>query len=132
MPQSRKSSKSGKESVNSCGDRQDLCQNLGIAHSSSHFQVELKSSELFQRFCNSLAPRPEPAQKYELSHGTCIHPGPIPPRRCPAELMAFTARGQPEIRQNGRAFGRQPGGVRHKSLRLGSTSVLKMYARRLI
>ena len=29
--------------------------------------------------------------------------GPAPPRRCQAKLMAFTARGKPEIRQIGRA-----------------------------
>ena len=50
-------------------------------------------------------------------------------RKCPAELMTFTAWGQPEIRQIGRALGRRPAGVRHKSLGVGPTSVLKMYAR---
>ena len=63
----------------------------------------------------SLTPRPtKPAQKYELFHGTCIELGPTPPCRYPAELMSITARGQPEILQVGRAFGRQPIGVRHK------------------
>ena len=94
--------------------------NLGIAHSSSHFQVELKGCELFQRFRTSLAPRPKPAEIYELSHGTSIQPAPFPPRICPAELMAFTARGKPEIRQIGRALDRRPAGVRHNSLGLGS------------
>ena len=89
----------------------------------------LKSCELFQRFCTSLAPRPKPAQKYKLFHGkiVCIQPGPAPPRRYPAELMAFTARGQPEIRQIGRSLGRRPAGVRHNLLGLGLTSVLRMY-----
>ena len=67
----KKAGMSGEESVNSCGDRWDLCQNLGIAHSFSHFQVELKSGELFQQFYTSLAPRPKPAQKnknFPLEH----------------------------------------------------------------
>ena len=50
-------------------------------------------------------------------------------RRGLAELLAFTAWGQPEIRQIGRALGRRPTRVRHNLLGLGSTSVLKMYAR---
>ena len=82
----RKTDKSGEESVNSCEDWWDCCQNLGIAHSSLHFQVELKSCELFQWFCTSLATCPPPrppverawpseATSPELSHGTCIQPG---------------------------------------------------------
>ena len=50
----------------------------------------------------------------------CIQSGSAPPRRCPAELMAFTTRGQPEIRQIGRALCRRPTGVRQNSLGLGS------------
>ena len=45
--------------------------------------------------------RSSDATSPELSHGTCIH-------RCAAELMALTARGQPEIRQIGRALRRSP------------------------
>ena len=77
----RKTGKSGEESINSCADRWDLCQNLGIAHSSSHFQAQLKSCE---RFCTSLATRPpvewarpSNATTPELSHGTCLQPGPV-------------------------------------------------------
>ena len=51
-------------------------------------------------------------------------------RRYPVELMAFTARGQPEIWQIGRTLGRRPAGARPNSLGLGPTSVLQMYARR--
>ena len=92
----------------------------------------VKELRALAAICTSLAPRPKPAQKYEVSHWTCIQPGPAPPRRCPAELMAFTAWGQPEIWQVDRALGRRPGGVRHNSLGLGPTSVLKMYSRRPI
>ena len=70
----------------SCGDRWDLCQNLGIARSSLHFQAELKSCELSSNFAplwQLLPPpslerdRPSDATSPELSHGTCIQPGPL-------------------------------------------------------
>ena len=117
------------------GELSELAQIFNSTNSAgqiSKCDLSIKSCEFFQRFCTALAPRPKLAQKYELSHGTCIQPGAAPPRRCPAELMAFTARGHPEIWQIGRALGRQPVGVRHKSFGLVPTSVLKMYARRSI
>ena len=58
-----------------------------------------------------------PLKKYNLSHGTCSRPGPAPLRRCPAKLVAFTARGQPEIRQMSRASA----GTRAISGQLGRT-----------
>ena len=58
------------------------------------------------------------ASKYELSHGTYAFSWGPPHLVDPTELMAFTARGQPEIRQIGRALGRRPAGVRHNSLGL--------------
>ena len=124
-PGTRKTGKSGEESVNSYGDRRELGQNLGIAYSSSHFQVELKSCELFQRFCTSLAPRPKPAQKYELSHGTCIQPGPVDVRpslwRSPLGASPKSGRLVEHWVNN-----------RPESLGLGPTSILKMYAGRPI
>ena len=44
-----------------------------------------------------------------LNLGNRVRPPPRQEYRC----VAFTDRGQPEIRQIGRALGRRPAGVRH-------------------
>ena len=78
--------------------------------------MELKSFEFFQRFCTSLAThptveraQPSDATSPELSHGTCIQPGPVDVR--PSlwlSPLGASPKSSRVIEQFGSTIGRSP------------------------